>query len=168
LKIKLIVAASENNIIGKENDLPWNLPDDMLFFKKKTLGSTVIMGRKNYLSIPQKYRPLPNRFNIVLTTNPSFLAKECLVLNSLEEAINTGKKRDEDVFIIGGGTLYRYALQKKLIDVIYLTRIHAVIKGDTYFPKIDQHKWNLISNRFHPKDERHKYDFTFMKFEKIN
>ncbi len=168
MKIKLIVAASENNVIGKENDLPWHLPDDMLFFKQKTLDSVVIMGRNNYLSIPQKYRPLPNRFNIILTNKSSFLAKDCLVLNSLEKAIETGTKMKKDVFVIGGGQLYHYALQNNLIDIIYLTRVHSIINGDTYFPKIDKNKWDLISEEFHSKDEKHKYDFTFMKFEKIN
>lgn len=168
MKIKLIVAASENNIIGKENNLPWHLPDDMLFFKQKTLDSVVIMGRNNYLSIPQKYRPLPNRFNIILTNKSSFLAKDCLVLNSLEKAIETGKKMKKDIFVIGGGQLYHYALQNNLIDIIYLTRVHSIINGDTYFPKIDKKKWDLISEEFHSKDEKHKYDFTFMKFEKIN
>ena len=88
MKIKLIVAVSENNVIGIKNGLPWHLPDDMVFFKNTTMGGTVIMGRNNYLSIPEKFRPLKNRFNIVLTSNSSFTAKNCLILNSLESAIN--------------------------------------------------------------------------------
>lgn len=166
MKIKLIVAASENNTIGRENDLPWNLPVDMAFFKKKTLDSTVIMGRKNYLSIPQKYRPLPNRYNIVLTRDTSFTAKGCLVLDQLEQAIQVAKERGKEIFIIGGGQLYNYALKNNLVDVIYLTRIHAIIKGDTFFPKLQISNWNTTNRLKYQKDKNHKYDFTFLKLEK--
>ena len=93
MKIKLIVAASENNVIGIKNDLPWHLPNDMLFFKKQTLNSVVIMGKKNYISIPEKFRPLKNRTNIILTRDDKFLAKDCLVANSLEAAIELAKKK---------------------------------------------------------------------------
>jgi len=165
-KIQLIVAASENNVIGIQNDLPWHLPDDMSFFKQRTLQGCVIMGKNNYLSIPPKFRPLKNRINIILTKNTSFHAKNCLIANSLEYGIELAKREEKEIFIIGGGKVYEYALTNNLVDIIYLTRIHAQVNGDTFFPEIDMEKWRKISEKFHPKDVNHKYDFTFLKFEK--
>ena len=137
LKIKLIVAASQNNVIGFKNDLPWHLPDDMNYFKETTINSVVIMGRNNYLSIPKKYRPLKDRVNIILTKNPEFYAPNCLIANGLEKAIELAKlEKRENIFIIGGGKVYQYALEQNLVDLIYLTRIHANIEGDTFFPKL--------------------------------
>ena len=166
MKIKLIVAASENNVIGIENGLPWNLPDDMNFFKRKTLNSVVIMGRKNYLSIPEKFRPLKNRTNIIITKNTGFKAKDCVVTNSLEKAIELGEKEKKDIFIIGGGMVYQYAIQNELVDLIYLTRVHAKIKGDTFFPKINMKIWKILNQKKHKKDNKHKYDFTFFTLQK--
>ena len=168
MKINLIVAVSENNVIGVKNDLPWKLPKDMNFFKEKTLGHTVIMGRKNYLSIPSKFRPLPNRENIILTTQKKFTAPKCTIFNSLEKAIKYCQdiKKDE-IFIIGGGEVYKYALNKNLIDIIYLTKVHAKIKGDTFFPELNLKKWKVISEVKKMKDEKHKYDYTFFTLKKI-
>ncbi len=166
MKIKLIVAASENNIIGLKNDLPWHLPDDMIFFKKTTLNSCVIMGKKNYLSIPDKFRPLKKRINIILTTDKSFNAKDCLIAHTLESGIEVGKTYQKDIFIIGGGMVYDYAIKNNLVDVIYLTRIHANIKGDVMFPNINMNKWKIINEMFHPKDKNHKYAFTFFTLTK--
>jgi dihydrofolate reductase len=167
LKVNLIVAASENNVIGVKNDLPWNLPKDMNFFKTKTSGHCVIMGRKNYLSIPEKFRPLPNRTNIILTKNTNFKAEKCEIFNSLEKALNYCKEiGDENPFIIGGGQLYKFAIENKIVDIIYLTRIHANIDGDTFFPKLNLNEWEIISEKFNKKDSRHKFDYTFLKFIK--
>ncbi|MBF26167.1 MAG: hypothetical protein CMP49_06650 [Flavobacteriales bacterium] len=168
MKIKLIVAASENNVIGVKNDLPWHLPNDMDFFKRMTLNTTVIMGRKNYLSIPEKFRPLKNRKNIIITKNKSFFAKDCIITNSLESAIQVGKKEKKDIFIIGGGMVYSYAISNDLIDLIYLTRVHAKINGDTFFPEINMKQWEVINSKFHKKDKKHKYDFTFLTLKKIS
>ena len=169
MKIKLIVAASENNVIGIKNDLPWHLPDDMNYFKKTTMNSVVIMGKNNYLSIPEKFRPLKNRVNIVLTKNPHFFAKNCLIAHSVEKAIELAKLENKDnIFIIGGGKVYQYALEKNLVDLIYLTRIHANIQGDTFFPKINLKEWQEIDSEFHKKDKKHKFSFTFLIFEKLN
>ena len=166
MKIKLIVAASENNVIGIKNDLPWQLPNDMNFFKKKTMNSSVIMGKNNFLSIPEKFRPLINRTNIILTRNSSFYTEGCIIAHSLESAIELAKKRRGEIFIIGGGLVYKYALEKELVDLIYLTRVHAHIKGDTFFPSIDMKKWQIIDSKSHPKDDKHKYDFTFLTLTK--
>ena len=168
MKVNLIVAVSENNVIGVKNDLPWNLPNDMNYFKKKTSGHCVIMGRKNYLSIPEKYRPLPNRTNIILTKNLNFKAEQCKVCNSLEKALEYSKLNGEkNPFIIGGGKLYKYAIQKKIVDIVYLTRIHANIKGDTFFPKLDLKEWEIVSKKFYKKDSKHKFDYTFLILKKI-
>lgn len=169
MKIKLIVAASENNVIGIKNDLPWHLPDDMSYFKKITTNSVVIMGRNNYLSIPDRFRPLKNRTNIILTTKTHFSPKDCLIANSLEASIELAKKEKRiDVFIIGGGMVYKYAIENNLVDIIYLTRIHAHIQGDTFFPTIDMKNWREVDSIFHEKDEKHKFSFTFLKYEKYN
>ena len=168
MKVNLIVAASENNVIGVENDLPWDLPNDMNYFKKKTSDHCVIMGRKNYLSIPKKYRPLPKRTNIVLTNDSTFKAEKCKVFNSLEKALKFSESiGDKNPFIIGGGELYKFAIQNKIVDVIYLTRIHANIKGDTFFPKLDLKEWKVVSKKFNKKDSQHKFDYTFFKLQKI-
>ncbi|MAQ69487.1 MAG: hypothetical protein CMD23_00125 [Flavobacteriales bacterium] len=167
--MKLIVAASENNVIGVQNDLPWHLPDDMNYFKETTINSVVIMGRNNYLSIPKKYRPLKDRVNIILTKKTEFHAPNCVIANSLEKAIELAKlEKKENIFIIGGGKVYKYALDKNLVDLIYLTRIHASIEGDTFFPKINLKKWKKINSKFHKKDKKHKFSFTFLIFKKVN
>ena len=167
MKVNLIVAVTENNVIGQDNDLPWHLPNDMKFFKKKTNGHCVIMGRKNYLSIPEKFRPLPNRTNLILTNNSSFEAKDCKIFNSLEKAIEyCNLINEKNPFIIGGGQVYKYAIEKKIVDIIYLTRIHTKIEGDTFFPSINLNDWRISYEKFNPKDSKHKFDFTFYKLEK--
>ena len=166
IKIQLIVAASNNNVIGANNDLPWNLPDDMRFFKQKTLGSTVIMGKNNYLSIPEKYRPLKNRNNIILTKNKLFQAHDCMIASSLEKALMLAKKEKKEIFIIGGGKVYEYAIKNNMVDIIYLTRVHAKIKGDILFPKLDMNIWKIVKKKYHKNDDLHKYAFTFLKLEK--
>ncbi len=135
--ISLIVAVSENNVIGKNNALPWHLPADMKYFRDKTMGHCVIMGRKNYDSIPMKYRPLDGRINIVITRQKDFKAKGCIVVNSVEDALNEAKKKNEaEVFIIGGGMVYAAALP--FATRLYLTLIDAAADADTFFPPYEQ------------------------------
>ena len=113
--VSLIVAASENQVIGKDNDLIWDLPKDMNYFKSTTQGHHVIMGRKNFESIPHKYRPLPNRINVIVTRQSSYEAEGSVVVNSIEEALRIAKEaQDKEPFIIGGGEIYRYALENDL------------------------------------------------------
>ena len=119
MKVSLIVAASENGVIGKDNNLIWSLPKDMIFFKETTLGHHVIMGRKNFESIPHKFRPLPNRTNIVITRNKDYVGENITVVQSLEEALNIAKD-DSQPFIIGGGEIYNLAIE--IADRIELTR----------------------------------------------
>ena len=165
--VSLIAALSKNNVIGRNNDLPWHLPDDMKYFMQSTKGHHSIMGRKNYDSIPEKFRPLPNRTNIVVTRQPSFKAPGCIVVNSVERGLEIAANNGEqEAFIIGGADIYRLGIPHA--DRLYLTEIDAVIDGDTYFPDIDYTRWKESSRKNHPADERHKYSFDFVVYEKIN
>jgi dihydrofolate reductase len=168
MKISLIAAVAENNVIGKNNDLIWHLPNDLKYFKKITSGHHVVLGRKNYLSIPEKFRPLPNRTNIVLTRNPDFKAEGCIVLNSIEKAIEFAQLNNEtELFIIGGGEIYKQALDKQLVDRLYITHVHENFDGDTYFPDLNFDNWQLISKQCMNKDEKHPHDYTFCVYEKV-
>lgn len=162
MKVHLIVAAAEDGGIGKDNDLLWHLPDDMQYFKEKTSGHTVIAGRRSFESIPPKYRPLPGRRNIVITRNREYDGGGAAVMHNLREALEDAESQGaEETYIIGGGQLYREALEKDVVDVLHLTRVHATFDADTYFPDIDDDKWVLALQRSHPKDERHDHAFTF-------
>ena len=144
----IIVAISENNGIGKDNDLLWYLPSDMKFFRKTTLGHCVITGRKNYESIPEKYRPLAKRTNIIVTRNANYKADGAVVKNSLEEALEFAKSENEsEVFIIGGGQIYKEAMGKNVIDKMYITHVAKNYDADTFFPEIELSNWN-IEGRF--------------------
>ena len=160
--ISLIVAASENNVIGVNNSLPWRLPDDMKFFVRTTTGHHILTGRKNLESFG---KVLPNRTNLVLTRDKDYKFEGAFIFNELVEAIDFAEGREEDeLMIIGGGEIYQQALP--LADRIYLTRVHTQIKGDVYFPELDSDSWTMKSEVFHPHDEKHAYDFTFQTFEK--
>lgn len=166
MKVSLIVAVSKNGVIGKDNDLIWHFPKDMRFFKDTTLGHHVIMGRKNFESIPHKYSPLPDRTNIVITRKNDYQAKGCITVNSLEEALKIAKKnQDPEPFIIGGGQIYKLALEKNLVDKIYLTKIMHSFDGDTFFPKLGD-QWKEIERTDCKADEKHAYDYSFLTFEK--
>tara|TARA_A100001011_G_scaffold247189_1_gene255422 strand:+ start:685 stop:1182 length:498 start_codon:yes stop_codon:yes gene_type:complete len=160
--ITIIVAAAENNAIGKDNDLIWSLPNDLKRFKKLTSGHSIIMGRKTFDSFPGL---LPNRKHIVISRNKNIsFSDEVAVANNFEDAIReTGD--DENPFIIGGGQIYKLAMD--LVDKIELTRVHEEFKADTFFPKIDEDKWELINEEFNEKDERHQFSFTYKTYIKI-
>ena len=160
--ITIIVAAAENNAIGKDNDLIWSLPNDLKRFKKLTSGHSIIMGRKTFDSFPGL---LPNRKHIVISRNKNIsFYDEVTVVNNFEDAIReTGD--DENPFIIGGGQIYKLAMD--LVDKIELTRVHEEFKADTFFPKIDEDKWELINEEFNEKDERHQFSFTYKTYIKI-
>ena len=155
MMLSLIVAMAENRVIGKDNDLPWRLPNDLKWFKKTTLGNPIIMGRKTWESIG---RPLPGRRNIVVSRNPDFIAEGCEVVTSLEDAIALVGCADEGV-IIGGAGLYEIALP--LVQRIYITQVHAEVAGDTFFPEFDVAEWTVTSEEAHKADERHAFDYTF-------
>lgn len=161
----MIAALSRNRVIGKNNDLPWKLPDDMKFFMEKTKGHHVIMGRKNYDSIPRKFKPLPDRSNIVVTRQKKFEAPGCIVVDSLEKGLDIAKENNEpETFVIGGAEIYRLGLPHA--NKLYLTEIEAEIEGDTYFPLFDRNEWIETSRVHHSNDERHAYAFDFVLYEK--
>lgn len=160
--ISLIVAASENNAIGKKGELLWSLPIDMRFFKDTTWGMVVIMGRKTYESVD---KPLPGRLNIVITKQKDWKREGTQVAADLADAIKQAKAANtKEVFIIGGGEIYKQSMD--IADKIYMTRVHANLEGDTYFPEIDESKWILEHNKDFFKDEKHAYDFSFQRFLK--
>lgn len=145
MTISLIAAMSQNRVIGRDNDLPWKLPDDMKFFQRTTKGHVVIMGRKNYDSLPPNYKPLPNRTNIILTRQAGFIAEDCIVCDNLEDALKYSRNEGEqEVFVIGGGQVYEQALDQS--DRIYLTEIDAEIEGDTFFPELND-SWKEVKER---------------------
>ena len=165
--VSLIVAVAENGVIGKDNELIWHLPKDMRFFKETTLGHHVIMGRKNFESIPNKYRPLPDRTNIVITHQSEYKAEGSIVVNSVKAALDIAKNNgDANPFIIGGGQIYKLALEANLVDKIYLTKINHTFDGDTFFPKLGN-EWKVLEFISNKSDEKHKYDFDFITFVKI-
>ena len=139
--------------IGKNNDLMWHLPNDMRFFKETTAGHVVVMGRKNYESIPEKYRPLPNRENVVLTRNTSYVADDCNIFYSLEDCMKYYESEEErTIFIIGGGQIYREALEMDVVDEMFISHINHSYGADTFFPEFDLKKWKVESILEQPKD----------------
>lgn len=158
----MIAAAAENNAIGKDNDLLWHLPDDFKRFKKLTTGHKIIMGRKTFESFP---KPLPNRVHIIITRDKNYKVEfpDCIVVHSLEAALEQAK--NEDCFVIGGGEIYKQS--EAFCNKIELTRVHATFEADTYFPEINTDTWKVTYEEKHPKDEKHKYAFTYVTYSKI-
>lgn len=160
--ISCIVATAKNNVIGKDNDIPWYLPADLKYFKKSTLNHHIIMGRNCFESIG---RPLPKRTNVVITRNPFYIATGCLVVHSIEEALNIAKQNGEDeAFIIGGGMIYKESID--LWDRLYLTEVDLEVEGDVFFPEINFNDWQETFCEPHEKDEKNEYNYTFKIFEK--
>lgn len=166
MKIYLIVAVAEkNNAIGKDNQLLWNLPKDMNFFKEITSGFPIISGRKNYESIPEKFRPLPNRENIVITRNINYPSDGCFVVSSLESAIEKAKSfHKSKCFIIGGGQIYREALDKSVVDEMYITWVKGDFEADTFFPELQVSNWEKTTIFSSKVDEKNKFDFTIVNY----
>ena len=161
--VSAIVAATENWVIGRDNDIPWYLSNDLKFFKKTTLNHHIIMGRKTYASIG---RPLPKRTNIVLTRNPFYVIQNCLMAHSIQEALELAHDNGEkEAFIIGGGKIYKESFD--LLDRIYMTVVHTELEGDTFFPALDMTIWKEVSSVPHKAGEKDDFDYTFKVFEKI-
>lgn len=164
--ISLIAARSRNGVIGKNNDLPWTLPDDSKYFMTTTRGHHAIMGRKNYDSLPDAYKPLPNRTNIVVTRQPEFNAPGCLIVHSLDRALDIARVNGEkEAFVIGGAEIYALALP--VANRLYLTEIDAIVQGDTYFPEFDKAHWMEVSRKSHKADAKHAYAFDFVVYDRI-
>ena len=159
--LTIIVAAGENDAIGKDNKLIWHLSDDLKRFKALTSGHNIIMGRKTFESFP---KPLPNRTHVVISRQKDYQAPEgIIIVNSLENAINP-TRQDKQSFVIGGGEIYKQAIL--LADKIEMTRVHESFDADTFFPKIDPTIWKEVSNTFHNKDENHEHSFSFITYER--
>jgi len=164
--VTLVAAASENNVIGLQNKLVWNLPNDTRFFKNTTWGMPVIMGRKTFESLENK--PLSGRFNIVITNHPSDLQPKGPIktAGSLQQAIEIAATTDaKEVFIVGGGKVYAESLP--LADKIVLTRVHAKVEGDAFFPAFSETEWRLFSNIDFAADEKHQYAYSFQVWERV-
>lgn len=160
-KLTIIVAAAENDAIGKDNKLIWHLGDDLKRFKNLTNNHHIIMGRKTFESFP---KPLPNRTHVVITRQNDYVVPSgVIVVHNLEDAIDAVKS-DMQPFIIGGGQIYKQALQ--IADTIELTRVHENFEADTFFPKIDPSMWIETANVFHTKDEKHNYEFSFLTYKR--
>ena len=158
--ITLIAAVSDNNALGLNNQLLWHLPDDFKRFKSITTGFHIIMGRKTFESFP---KPLPNRTHVIISRQQYQAPEGCIVVNSIDEAIKICPK-DEDVYIIGGGEIYKQSIG--ISDKIDITRVHNTFEADTFFPEIDLNLWQLDFEEFHQKDEKHAFDYTFQTYSR--
>ena len=159
--VSLIVATAENDVIGKENSIPWYLPADLAHFKQTTMGHPIIMGRKTHESIG---RALPGRYNVVITRQKSYRAEGCAVVHSLDDALKLPEvKKANEVFIIGGAEIYKLAMP--LAKRIYLTKVHASVEGDKFF-KFDSDEWHQISNEKHAAYKKNQYDYEFIVLER--
>ena len=167
MKISMIVAKANDNAIGKDNDMIWHLPDDLKYFKDKTRNHHILMGRKNFDSLGEKYQPLPNRINIVITRNENWQHDGTVVFHNIQDGIKYAKEnKEEELFIIGGGQIYEQGLN--YADRLYITEVNAEYPdADAFFPKIDKSNWKEISSKYHSKDEKHKFDFTYKVYERI-
>ncbi len=161
--IAAIVAKTLNNVIGKDNGIPWYLSGDLKYFKAKTKGHHVIMGRNCFASIG---RPLPHRVNIIVTRNPFFVVSDCLVVHSIDEALAMAKAHGEtEAFIIGGGEIYRQS--QDLWDRLYLTEVETELDGDVFFPDLETGSWEEVWTESHPADEKNDFPYTFKVLERI-
>lgn len=163
-RIYLIAAVADNGVIGKDNDLVWHIREDMKFFKSTTVGHIVLMGRKNFESIPEKYRPLPDRLNCILTRNQNYHIPGCDTVYSLEEWLAKYQDDERKSIIIGGGQVYQEALDKNLVDEMYITHVHATPEGDVFFPKIDASKWATNTLLSGEQNEQNAHPFTIIHY----
>jgi len=160
--LTLVVAAARNNVIGKDNQLLWRLPNDTRYFKNVTWGFPVVMGRKTFESLG---KPLAGRTNIVLTRNISWKADNVTVVKNLDDAIFVARQMDvKELMVIGGGEIYKMAMPKA--GRIHLTRVEADVEGDASFPEIDPLLWKIVSRTDHAADEKHAYAYSFQVWER--
>jgi dihydrofolate reductase len=161
--LTIIAAISENNALGKDNQMLWHLPDDFKHFKEVTTGHHVIMGRKTFESMGKK--ALPKRTNMVITGTKNYPCSCVMLVDSLHKAIQIAKRTDKNPYIIGGGIIYEEAMP--LADKLNITIVHHTFEADVFFPTIDPKVWRETSRIFHPKDEKHAFDFSFVTYERI-
>lgn len=151
-------------LIGRDNDLPWRLPDDMRWFREKTMGKPCVMGRKTYDSLPDRFRPLPGRKNIVVTRNTGYQAPGAVVVQSLPEAMEEAGDVEE-IMIVGGAELFRELMP--VVGRLYLTKVHGEADGDVYFPEFNLDEWREVYREEHPEDDEHAYAFTWLILDRI-
>jgi len=159
--ISIIVAIAENNAIGNNNELLWNLPEDLKRFKQLTSGHTVIMGRRTFLSLPKG--ALPNRRNIVISDVKGESFKDCEMVSSIEEALVACHEKDE-CFVIGGGMVYRQFMPHS--RKLYITRVHKEFEADTFFPEINYDEWDELERKKFPPDEKNSYSYSFIIYKR--
>ena len=160
--ITIIAAIATNNALGKDNDLIWHLPADLKRFKKVTSGHHILMGRKTYESIG---KPLPNRTTVIITRNKEYKAAGCMVVDSIEKAIEVAKAAAQ-VFIIGGAQIYQQAMNSNLVDRLDITEVHHAFDADVYFPEITSEDWIQVSKEDFMADDKNKYDYSFVSYKK--
>lgn len=167
--VSIIVAAGKDLEIGKDNDLMWSLPNDMKFFKETTSGHSVIMGRKNWDSIPERWRPLPNRRNIILSRTSEIPEKDVFVTNNLKSAIDIAwEEEKEEIFVIGGGQIYDLALAEGVVNRMYITKVDASFPdAHTFFPSWNKDEWKETHLFSHGVDHKHQYAFEVYQYDKI-
>jgi len=158
--ITIIAAIANNNALGKNNDLIWYLPADLKRFKKVTSGHHIIMGRNTFESIG---KPLPNRTTVIITRNKNYKAAGCIIVDSIEKAIEVAKD-DSQIFIIGGAQIYKQALESNLVDQLDITKVHEAFDADVYFPEINTAIWQETSREDFKADEKNKYNYSFIRF----
>jgi len=159
--ITLIAAIAKNNALGKDNDLIWYLPADLKRFKQITSGHHILMGRNTFESIG---KPLPNRTSIIITRNNDYFKDGCLIANTIEHAIELTK--GNNAFIIGGAQIYKQALEQDLVDRLDITIVHHNFEADAFFPEIDKTVWKEVTREDFKADEKNKYDYSFVSYEK--
>jgi dihydrofolate reductase len=159
--ISFLVAMGNNRVIGKDNQLPWHLPEDLKFFKKVTMGHPIAMGRKTHESIG---RILPGRENIVITRQSDYQCNGCTVFFSVEDFVKDSRTKDEEVFVIGGAEIFNETFASA--DRLYITHIHEDFEGDTFFPDYDLSQWELISSEKGKRDEKNPYDYEFHIYDR--
>jgi dihydrofolate reductase len=160
MKTAFVVAMDEQGLIGRDNDLPWRLSADLQYFRRITMGKPILMGRKTHESIG---RALPGRQNIVVSSLADYQAEGCDVVNSIESALKLAADADE-IMVIGGSSLFEQMFD--IVDKLYLTRVHAELEGDTWFPEWDKTQWQLISQESHPDDEKNDYAYSFEVYQR--
>lgn len=166
--ISLVVAAAENGVIGRNNELPWHLPKDLGYFKQVTTGKVVLMGRKTFESIG---RPLPNRTNIVVTRQPAFVAEGTIIVQSLQQGLATANEiaysqGDDELMVIGGAQIYMESIAAA--NRLYLTRVHADVEGDAYFPAIEDEEWREVKRESHGADSKNPYGYSFVILDRVD
>lgn len=166
IRLAVIVAAAENGVIGRNNGLPWHLPQDLRYFKRVTMGKPIVMGRKTFESIG---RPLPGRANIVITRNPDFTAEGVRVVASLDEALRLAGDialidGAQELVVIGGAEIYKASIPRA--DRLYITEVHATVQGDAFLPEIDWVHWCEVGREHHAASDANPYDYSFVVYER--